>query len=79
MFTRPRVKSTLARFVAAKLLTDSTRNGPENQKLQTERYKLSPALPAYLVLTSEGKVIETLIGMERDEDAFLAFLEKGLK
>ncbi|MBI3271367.1 MAG: hypothetical protein HYZ53_20415 [Planctomycetes bacterium] len=78
MFTRPRVNSALSKFVIAKLSIDSGKFQDDNRRLIRERFRLEPTLPIYLVLKPTGEVVAVQAGMERSEEKFVQFLEKGL-
>ena len=78
MFTRPAVQAVLARFERARLYTDGTGEPYRAQQaLQAERFG-SVALPLYVVVHPDGRVVQQFLGMTRDEREFLAFLASGV-
>ncbi|HNM06207.1 MAG TPA: thioredoxin family protein, partial [Leptospiraceae bacterium] len=76
VFTLPEVKSLFSEFVLLRLYTDG--DGPEydsNQEYQEKTFG-TIALPLYVGLTKDGKVIESLAGMTREKNDFIVFLKK---
>jgi len=79
MFTRPKVREELAKFVRTKLYTDGEGEPYEGfQKMQEEKFS-TVALPLYAILDGDGKTIATFPGLTRDENEFIRFLQAGLK
>ena len=77
IFPKDEVKAEFDRFVTVQLYTDrSTAEDLENQKLQT-KLAGNNALPTYVVLSADGKVIEKFEGATRKVDDYVAFLKKG--
>ncbi|HNF26540.1 MAG TPA: cytochrome c biogenesis protein CcdA [Leptospiraceae bacterium] len=76
VFTLPEVKSLFSEFVLLRLYTDG--DGPENDSNQEYQEKTfgTIALPLYVGLTKDGKVIESLAGMTREKNDFIVFLKK---
>lgn len=69
-------KKSLSRFVLAELYTD--RGTPEdnaNAKLREDMTK-SSSNPAYVIVTPDGKVVKSFLGLGEDQ-AFLQFLDDG--
>ncbi|HUQ90962.1 MAG TPA: cytochrome c biogenesis protein CcdA [Bryobacteraceae bacterium] len=73
MFPRPEVAAELKKFVLLELYTDGTdADSEKNQELQNGKFS-TVAIPFYVLLDGEEKVIATS-GMERSPEKFLAFL-----
>ncbi len=77
IFTQQGVKKRLEQFVLVQLFTDGGENYREKQNYEIERFGTA-ALPYYVLLTSEDKVIAEFPGMTRNVDEFLSFLDKAL-
>jgi thiol:disulfide interchange protein DsbD len=77
MFPKPSIKSKMDQLVKAKLYTDR-RKEPElsNKKIMEERFG-SIALPLYVLMTPDGRVIDK-IEYTTDEQLFSDFLQKAL-
>ena len=78
MFTKTEINSLLNEFVKVKLYTDK-REEPyiSNKKLQETQYN-SIELPLYVIISPDGKFIGTK-AFTRDENEFIAFLNKGIE
>ena len=77
VFTRDKVQVALQPFVLVRLFTDGDGSVfAENQALQESRFG-TVALPLYAVLDSDGEPRESFIGVARDVDAFVRFIERG--
>lgn len=75
VFTRVRVRDALAPFVLVRLFTDG--DGyvfHRNQRLQEERFG-TVALPLYAVLNQDGSARASFVGVARNVDAFVGFIE----
>ena len=77
MFTKPEVKKRFDKFTLVQLITDGGENFREKQQYEIERFGTS-ALPYYVLLTPDDKVIAEFPGMTRDIDEFISFLDKAL-
>jgi thiol:disulfide interchange protein DsbD len=74
MFTRPEIAEALGNFVLVELYTDGTDAASElNQKILTEKFA-TVAIPFYVILDPDGKVIASFAGMTRDPAEFQRFL-----
>ncbi len=77
MFSRPEVRTSLSKFVLARLFTDGDGELYEmQQKFQEDRFG-TVALPLYAIVDSTGKTISTFSGLTRSSGEFLAFLRKS--
>lgn len=73
-----KVKPLLEEFVRAELWVDKPPHGPENKKLQIERFKTSQQ-PQYLILDpNSDRLLAEFMGYDPDPEAFAAFLKSGL-
>ena len=77
IFTLQEVQKRLEQFVLVQLFTDGGENYREKQNYEIERFGTA-ALPYYVLLTPEDKVIAEFPGMTRNVDEFLSFLDKAL-
>jgi thiol:disulfide interchange protein DsbD len=75
MFPRPAVQTALARYERARLYTDGDGAIYAAQQRMQERMTGSVALPYYVILDEAGAIQRSFLGMTRDEDEFLAFLQ----
>lgn len=75
MFPRPVVQTALARYERARLYTDGDGAMYAAQQRMQERITGSVALPYYVILDETGTIQRSFLGMTRDEDEFLAFLQ----
>lgn len=75
MFPRPAVQAALARYERARLYTDGDGAIYAAQQRTQERITGSVALPYYVILDEAGSIQRSFLGMTRDEDEFLAFLQ----
>ncbi|MBY0504326.1 MAG: thioredoxin family protein [Bryobacteraceae bacterium] len=77
MFTRPDVNAAMREMVLVELYTDGTTAEDEaNQKLQETKYQ-TVAIPYYLILNAEEKVLAAYPGLTKDPAAWLKFLSAG--
>ncbi len=77
MFTRPDVNAAMREMVLVELYTDGTTPEDEaNQKLQETKYQ-TVAIPYYLILNSEEKVLAAYPGLTKDPATWLKFLSAG--
>jgi len=78
MFTEREVEEQLRRFVLARLFTDGEDDiYYDQQDYQRERFG-TIALPLYAVVDAEGETVATFLGLTRDREEFLSFLEEAL-
>ena len=76
MFTQARVKAELEKFVRVRLYTDGEGEPYEGfQKMQEQRFG-TVALPLYVILSPNDEVIAAFAGLTRDQNEFVAFLQK---
>ncbi|MCZ7645792.1 MAG: protein-disulfide reductase DsbD family protein [Planctomycetota bacterium] len=81
VFTRPDVRELLEGFARAELYTDrkdEAELSAKNLKLMSERFN-TVALPYYVILTPDDKLIASFGGFTRDVESFKAFLKQGLE
>ena len=77
IFEDPEVKSLFDNFVLAKLYTDGKEDlHKENRQLEIERFGTA-ALPFYVILSKDDKLIATFPGMDTNKDNFIKFLKKA--
>lgn len=77
VFTRDDVREALEPYVLARLYTDGEGTIYEaNQQLQEERFG-TIALPLYAVVDSDGSPQRTHVGVARNTDNFVSFLQGG--
>ena len=75
MFPRPDVRAALDEMVLLELYTDGTdAASEENQKLQETRFA-TVAIPYYVILTPDEKVVAAFPGLTRDTGEFVSFLK----
>ena len=77
MFTDAAVKKALDNFVLAELYTD--RQTPEDEKnaeLQEKKFK-NVGLPLYVMITPDGQELSAPVGLTRDKNEFIKFLQAG--
>ncbi len=72
VISRPAIQERLSAFVIAELWTDMTDQGPENRRLQAERFR-STATPLYVIVAPDGRELRRLSGT-LSEPQFLRFL-----
>ena len=75
MFTIPEVEEQLERFMPARLHTDGEGEVYEDQMAYRKEQFGTIALPLYAVLDGEGETVATFLGLTRDREEFLEFLE----
>jgi len=77
IFPKEAVSTELDKMVTVQLYTDRPKAEDQaNQKLQQELAK-NVALPTYVLLTPEGKVIDKFEGLAQSPEEFAGFLKKG--
>jgi thiol:disulfide interchange protein DsbD len=77
MFTRPEIAGVLNNFVLLDLFTDGTDAASEaNQKMELTRFQ-TIAIPYYVILTPDEKVVATFPGLTKNPQEYLAFLKTG--
>lgn len=85
---QPENHALLENFVRVQLYTDAVpgvRKGTEEKRLLeiNRAYQSNvfgdATLPAYLIVTPDGKPLENFKGFDADRDRFTAFLDKGLQ
>jgi thiol:disulfide interchange protein len=76
MFPQPKIREELAKFVRVRLYTDGEGEPFEGfQKMQEERFG-TVALPLYAILTPQDAILARFEGLTRNQEEFLAFLQK---
>ncbi len=74
MFTRPEVNAKMQEMVLVELYTDGTTPTDEaNQKLQESKFQ-TVAIPFYVIMNSDEKVLATSVGQTKDPATWLKFL-----
>jgi thiol:disulfide interchange protein DsbD len=74
MFTRPEVNAAMREMVLVELYTDGTTAEDEaNQKLQETKFQ-TVAIPYYLILNADEKVLAAYPGLTKDPATWLKFL-----
>lgn len=77
MFPRPEVQSELKNFVLVELYTDGTDEASvQNQELQNSRFA-TIAIPFYVVMDPDEKVLATFPRLTKDAAEFVAFLKSS--
>ena len=77
MFTRPDVNAAMREMVLVELYTDGTTPEDEaNQKLHETKFQ-TVAIPYYLIMNAEGKVLASYPGLTQDPATWLKFLSAG--
>ena len=77
IFTLKEVEDRFNELILVHLYTDAGENHKEYQRYEIERFGTA-ALPYYVILSPEDKVLATFPGLTRDINEFLDFLDKGL-
>ena len=77
IFTKKQVADLFDSFNLVQLYTDDDTDGEKNSALQ-KKYG-PPALPLYVIVDTDGEMINSFIGMDRDVNNFVRFLESGLR
>ena len=77
IFTKKPVANLFDNFNLVQLYTDDDTDGEKNSSLQ-KKYG-PPALPLYVIVDTDGEMINSFIGMDRDVNNFVRFLESGLR
>ena len=77
MFTRPDVNAAMREMVLVELYTDGTTPEDEaNQKLQETKFQ-TVAIPYYLIMNADEKVLAAYPGLTKDPATWLKFLSAG--
>jgi len=77
MFPRPEIMDEMRKFVLVELYTDGTDAESErNQELQNSRFS-TIAIPYYVLIDPDEKVIAAFPGLTKKSEEFLAFLKSG--
>jgi len=77
MFTRPEVNAAMREMVLVELYTDGTTPEDEaNQQLQESKFK-TVAIPYYLIMNGEEKILASYPGLTKDPAVWLKFLAAG--
>ena len=77
VFENPNVIALFEQYTLIRLYTDGGENARKNQQMEVDRFGTA-ALPYYVLLTSDDKVISHFTGMDPDVNKFINFLKKGL-
>ncbi|MBK8396475.1 MAG: thioredoxin family protein [Leptospiraceae bacterium] len=79
IFTEPDVKELLAKFILVRLYTDGDEKvHEENQKYEEDKFG-TIALPLYVGMDSNEKVLNQFLGMTRDKEEYKRFLREMLE
>ena len=79
IFPRSEVRELFEQFVLVRLYTDGAGEEHEaNRNLESDRFG-TIALPYYVVLSKDDKVIGTFPGLTRNPEQFVQFLEESLE
>ena len=74
IFELPEVKLLFSDYVLVKLYTDGKEKIHSiNRKMEIQRFKTA-ALPFYVILSPDDRVISTFPGMDTNQDNFINFL-----
>ena len=77
MFPRPEIQEAMSRFVLLELYTDGLDPvSEENQKLQESKLQ-TVAIPYYVILDPDEKIVASFPGLTKDSKEYLAFLSGG--
>ncbi len=77
VLTKPTIEQELENFVTARLYTDGTDEKSKTQaKWQVEKFD-TPALPLYVILSSDGNEVSRFEGYDPNPENFLKFLQRG--
>jgi thiol:disulfide interchange protein len=77
MFTRPEVNAAMREMVLVELYTDGTTAEDEaNQKLQESKFQ-TVAIPYYVIMNSDEKVLAAYPSLTKDPAVWLKFLSSG--
>jgi thiol:disulfide interchange protein len=77
MFPRDEVKRGLDRYVRVRLYTDGMGEPYDSQQRLEEQLFGTVALPLYAVLEPDGRPRARFLGMTRDADEFISFLQRS--
>jgi len=79
MFTRPEIAALSKNFVAVELYTDGTdESSKTNGEMEEKRFK-TVAIPYYVILDPDEKVLATFPGLTRNPKEFELFLKVPAK
>ena len=77
IFTDPRGKELLYRYVCVRLYTDRREeSNKRNRQMQIDRFRTID-LPLYAIISPDDAIVSQTV-FTRDTNAFLSFLEEGL-
>jgi thiol:disulfide interchange protein DsbD len=77
MFPRPEISAELKKFVLVELYTDGAdETSEQNQELQNSRFG-TIAIPYYVLMDSDERVIATFPRLTKNASEFLSFLRSG--
>ncbi|QEE28946.1 DUF255 domain-containing protein [Terriglobus albidus] len=77
IFSKPKIKGDMNRFVKVRLYTDGDGEVYSKQQDYEDKTFGTVALPLYALLDSNGNTIDTSAGVTRDVSAFSTFLAKA--
>jgi thiol:disulfide interchange protein DsbD len=78
IFTRPKVRDLLGRYLLVRLYTDGGK-AQHKANLEMERKRFGTiAIPLYALMNAKDEIIAQFAGLTRDEDEFIHFLQLGL-
>ena len=77
MFPNPEVKKELDHYVKLELYTDKQSQEDANNQALQQRLTGTVALPTYLCMSPEGKILAKFESSTRDTREFLQFLKSG--
>ena len=77
MFPRDGVKQNLDRYVRVRLYTDGMGEPYDAQQRLEEKLFGTVALPLYAVLEPDGRPRAKFLGMTRDPEEFISFLQRS--
>lgn len=77
MFPRPEIQEAMSKFVLVELYTDGLDPvSEENQKLQESKLQ-TVAIPYYVILDPDEKIVASFPGLTKDPKEYLTFLSGG--
>jgi thiol:disulfide interchange protein DsbD len=77
VFPRPEISEALSGFVLVELYTDGTDAASQsNQQLQEGKFQ-TVAIPHYAIVTPDEAIVASFVGLTKNTDEFLAFLNRG--
>jgi thiol:disulfide interchange protein DsbD len=78
IFTKPPVRALFPKLVTVRLYTDGGIDADKNAALQIKLGKAN-AQPLYALVTPDGVVLDTHIGIEKDPAAFARFIDEAFR